>query len=158
MALPQYVKPDVESWLKKFRFSTPIKIRFSETDALGHLNNVSHFIYFEQGRLDYFSHLGIVDQLLDMSTGDMIVAADLECHYLAQIYFGEPLDLYVRSARLGRSSLDIEYALVLKEKNQLAAVGRGAVVYMDKKSNKSKPIPDGIRQAICNFEEEVLRK
>ena len=39
-----------EQWLEKFRFFTPIQVRFSDTDQLGHINNVSYFSYFEYGR------------------------------------------------------------------------------------------------------------
>ncbi len=39
--------------LGTFKFHTPIRIRFGETDANRHVNQVSYFIYIEQARMDY---------------------------------------------------------------------------------------------------------
>ncbi len=36
---------DFEAWRKSFYFHIDIRIRFSETDMFGHMNNVSSFIY-----------------------------------------------------------------------------------------------------------------
>jgi acyl-CoA thioester hydrolase len=147
-----YVQPDMQSWLAKFRFSIPIKVRYSETDMTGHVNNVSYFIYFEQARFDYIDYLGISDRLFNEET--VMVVADLECTYLAQIFIREPLRLYVRSAKIGRSSLDMEYAFVQEETGELKAVGRGAVVYMSPKDGKSVPLPEDLKDKIQAFEQQ----
>ncbi|CAM3022684.1 thioesterase family protein [Paenibacillus sediminis] len=145
-----YVQPDPQGWLQKFQFSIPIKVRYSETDLLGHLNNVSYFIYFEQGRVDYLEHLELSDSLFNQET--ISVVADLECQYLGQIFIKDPLKLHVRIAKLGRSSFDLEYAVVQALTGELKAVGRGAMVYIDTKSGKSLPLPDDARAKIIAFE------
>ncbi|MBI2455351.1 MAG: acyl-CoA thioesterase, partial [candidate division NC10 bacterium] len=48
---------DLDALLSKFKFSTPIRVRFCETDANRHVNQVSYFVYVEQARMDYFAHL-----------------------------------------------------------------------------------------------------
>ena len=78
------------------------------------------------------------------------VVADLECQYLAQLYLKDPLMLHVRVANIGRSSIDVEYAVVVNQK--LKAAGRGAIVLMDTESGKSTPIPDFAREKILSFE------
>ncbi|TVY08607.1 acyl-CoA thioesterase [Paenibacillus cremeus] len=148
-AIP-YIQPDAQGWLAKFHFSIPIKVRYCETDMAGHLNNVSYFIYYEQGRVDYLEQLGLSDVLFNART--VSVTADLECQFLAQVLKKEPLMLYVRVAKLGRSSFDLEYALTESSTGQLKAVGRGAMVYIDKASEKSIPLPDVVREAIAKYE------
>jgi acyl-CoA thioester hydrolase len=145
-----FVQPDPQGWLYKFHFSIPIKVRYFETDMLGHVNNASYFIYFEQGRVEYREALGVADELSNEEK--VSVAADLECKYLAQIYIKEPLRLHVRVAKLGRSSYDIEYALVESDTGQLKAAGRGAMVYIDKKTGRSIPLPETARKKIIDFE------
>jgi acyl-CoA thioester hydrolase len=145
-----YVQPDAEGWLAKFRFAIPIKPRYFETDLLGHVNNVSYFIYFEQGRVEYLEHLGLAERLFNEE--QVSVVADLECQYLAQIYLKDPLRLHVRIAKIGRSSYDIEYALTHADTGQLKAAGRGAMVYIDKQTGRSLPLPDDIRQQISDYE------
>lgn len=145
-----YVQPDLQGWLEKFHFSIPIKVRYSETDMTGHLNNVSYFIYFEQGRVEYLENLQMNNYLFNEES--VCVVGDLECHYLAQILLKEPLKLHVRMAKLGRSSFDVEYALVEAATGQLKAVGRGAMVHIDKKSGKSIAVPDIVREKVSSFE------
>jgi acyl-CoA thioester hydrolase len=144
------IQPNAKEWLEKFHFSIPLKVRYSETDMLGHLNNVSYFIYFEQGRLDYLEHLSLTDYLFNEEA--ITVVADLECQYLAQVYLKEPLRLHIRTASLGRSSLNLEYALIEETTGQLKAVGRGAIVRIDTKSGKSSRLPEAARDIIRSFE------
>lgn len=143
-----FIQPDPQSWLNSFHFSIPIKIRYCETDMLGHVNNVSYFMYFEQGRIEYFENLGLTDELF--SEKQVSVVADLECQYLAQMYLKDPLVLHVKVAKIGRSSMDVQYAIVVN--SQLKAAGRGTIVLMDTKSGKSTPIPDEARKKISSFE------
>ena len=35
-----------------------ISVRFGETDALGHINNTSYFIYLEEARIRFFESIG----------------------------------------------------------------------------------------------------
>ncbi|MGF9713357.1 acyl-CoA thioesterase [Paenibacillus sp. JMULE4] len=149
-----FVQPDPQSWLEKFHFSIPIKVRYCETDLLGHVNNVSYFMYFEQGRIEYFEHLALTEDLFNDKT--VSVVANLECQYLASIYLRDPLKLHIRTANIGRSSLDLEYALAVN--GQLKAAGRGTIVLVDTNSGKSTPIPDAAREAIRSFEERSIEQ
>lgn len=158
MGLPQYIKPDIETWLKSFRFKTTFRTRFSETDAFGHINNVSYFTYFEQARIDYFEHLQLFNHLNNIkelqgeANDNLIVTASLECNYLAQLFYGQDIDIYVRTSRLGNSSLDLEYAIVERENKKLVAVGTGAIVNINGKTNKSEPLPSFIKDKINEYE------
>lgn len=149
--MERIVSPDQSTWLSMFRFNTPIKIRFSETDAFGHVNNISYFIYFEQARVDYLQELGIDRELLT-NKDFLVVTADLYCQYLEEIYFGEEIDVKLRAAKLGRSSFDLEYAIVKKSNNRLAAVGRGAIVFIGRQDKKSAPIPQHLREKLISYE------
>jgi acyl-CoA thioester hydrolase len=42
-------------WEETFTFSHSIKVRFSETDMFGHLNNTVPFVYFEEERIQFFN-------------------------------------------------------------------------------------------------------
>lgn len=148
---PTFIQPDPQNWLEKFHFSLPIKIRYCETDMLGHVNNVSYFMYFEQGRIEYFENLELTETLFGEQA--VSVVADLECQYLAQLYLKDPLTLHVRVANIGRSSIDVEYAIVVNQ--QLKAAGRGAIVLVDTQSGKSMPIPDFAREKILSLEGNI---
>jgi acyl-CoA thioester hydrolase len=153
-----YIQPNKEEWLNKFMFETKVKVRFSETDAFGHVNNVSHIIYFEQARLDYLQEIDVLSYFMDPKCPSIIVTADIHCHYLGQIYFGEQLAIRVRTAKLGHSSIDVQYAIVQESNQKVLATGRGAVVHVDKKTGKSIPWSDKLRNQIIKYElNEVLQ-
>ncbi|WMT38852.1 thioesterase family protein [Paenibacillus sp. D2_2] len=152
MKKESFIQPDLKSWLHKFHFSIPIKVRYCETDMLGHVNNVSYFMYFEQGRIEYFENLGLFAELFGEER--VAVVADLECQYIAQMYRSDKVEMHVRVASLGRSSLDVEYAVVVED--TLKAAGRGAVVLIDTNNGKSTPIPEEVKQVITAFEGESL--
>lgn len=147
---------DLAQWSTQFRFFTPIQVRFSDTDMLGHINNVSYFSYFEHGRIAYLEELGLTRYLLQSPTepGGYIVTANLECQYLREIHFGKDVRLGVRVSRIGTSSLDIEYALFLTEEEIIAAIGRGTVVYVNPATGKSQPLPEQAKELIRSFEKE----
>lgn len=141
MRLPNYIK-DLEEWKSEFSFSTDIKIRFSETDMFGHVNNVSPFIYFEEARTDYFNEL---QYLLNDSSGSIPIVADLQCDYHKELYFGNTLKLYVKVNSTGNSSLDIHY-LGINENEEICLTGRGALVNIDPQTKKAVPLGDRLKE------------
>src|SRR5699024_12819649 len=68
---------DMKEWRSEFQFYIPVKIRFSETDMFGHMNNVSPFIYFEEARIDFMKHVGIFN--LSTDPASVPIVADLQC-------------------------------------------------------------------------------
>jgi acyl-CoA thioester hydrolase len=158
MAKATYIQPSPKEWVEKFTFKIPINIRYSETDMSGHLNNVTHLIYFEQGRVDYFDALSIGDEVLHADAELMIVAADVACHYLEQVFFRDKLQLGVRIAHLGNSSMEFEYCLLNEDTERLVAAGRGTIVLVGKSTGRSAPIPESVKKAIMAFEKmEVVK-
>lgn len=136
---------DFDVWQKEFTYSVPITVRFSETDMFGHVNNVSAFIYFEEARIAFLKHKGLFHE--DMMYETVPVVADLQCHYMAQIFFGETIDMYVKVHSVGNSSIDIHYKAV-KENGDICLIGRGKLVNMDGKTGKSVPLTDAQRATL----------
>lgn len=155
MRYPDFVQPDLRSWLKQFHFSTSLRTRFSETDAFGHINNVSYFIYLEQARIDYMQQLNAVNEVF-YQKDYMIVTANLEIHYLSPLYHGQMINIHVRTSRLGKSSFELEY--VIEKNGTVAAVGKGALVFIDKKNNQSAPLPEKFVHEIMTLEGMIVEK
>jgi len=138
---------DFESWKNEFTFYTEIKIRFSETDMIGHVNNVSPFIYFEQARIEFMMEKGIFTEKSIQTT--IPIVADLQCDYLEQLYFGNVLKIYVKANSVGNSSLDIHY-LGLNEEGKPCLTGRGRLVNIDVKSGTPAKFTEEERQRILS--------
>lgn len=127
-----------EKWEEEFSFFRTIKVRFSETDMFGHLNNSSAFVYLEEARIEYLKHIGLMKKYLEPNNDLMIVAADMQCDYLKQVYFDEKLSVYVKAQSIGNSSVDLHY-LAKNEKGEPCLSGRGILVQISKVTGKGSP-------------------
>ncbi|HLR08342.1 MAG TPA: thioesterase family protein [Bacillota bacterium] len=138
---------DLEQWRKGFSFSIPIKVRFSETDMFGHMNNVSPFIYFEQARIEFLQNIGLFG---DTSTSEGIpIVADLQCDYHKQIFFNETIDLYVKVNHVGNTSFDMHY-MALNHEDEICLTGRGRMVHVNPASGKPLPLSETMKEKLLN--------
>ncbi|WP_152654783.1 thioesterase family protein [Oceanobacillus sp. CFH 90083] len=134
------------AWEKEFSFYVPISIRFSETDMYGHVNNISPFIYFEEARIAYLNSIGFLSK--DMRQKDGIVVADLQCNYLKELYFGDIIRVYVKTASVGTTSFDIHYK-VMKE-DEIVLTARGRLVYMDTEKKAPKKLSAELKEKLMD--------
>ncbi|MCM3596447.1 acyl-CoA thioesterase [Metabacillus idriensis] len=133
-----YIQLPFKEWKDTFSFYFQVKVRFSETDMFGHMNNTAPISYFEEARIEFFKHAGLMDNWLKKD-GELIpVVADIQCDYVKQVFFDEKIRLYVKVASIGNSSMDLHYCAV-NEKNEVCFTGRGTVVQISKYNGKSVP-------------------
>ena len=130
-----------EEWASDFNFFVEVKVRFSETDMYGHLNNTVPFTYFELARIEYLQSTGMMKDWDSKNSETIIVVADLQCDFLRQVYFNEKLKIYVKAASVGSSSIDVHY-LGKNEKDEPVFTGRGALVQINPKTGKSVPLTE----------------
>ncbi len=95
----------------------------------GHVNNVSPFIYFEEGRIAFFAAKGLFQNMSE-DVDRIPVVADLQCDYHKQMFFGQTLKLFVKVHHIGKTSLDIHY-LMVNEKEEVCITGRGRIVQIN---------------------------
>ncbi|CAM3820620.1 acyl-CoA thioesterase [Alkalicoccus chagannorensis] len=140
MGMPAYIQNPAE-WQEGFTFFDHARVRFSETDAFGHVNNTVAFVYFEQARINYFQSLGLMQDWMEGES--IIVTGDLQCDYHRQVTFGEALTIGVKTASVGRTSIDVHY-MVTNEKQELCMTGRGRIVQIHKQTGQSHPWSDAV--------------
>ncbi|WP_163101311.1 acyl-CoA thioesterase [Peribacillus alkalitolerans] len=127
---------NLREWEAAFSFSYPIKVRFSETDMFGHLNNTVPFTYFEMARIEFLKTLGFMQDWVKPTNETIPVVADLQCDFLQQVFFDENLQIYVKASQVGNSSVDIHY-MGKRENGQICFTGRGTMVQISRLTGKS---------------------
>jgi acyl-CoA thioester hydrolase len=138
--------------LTEFRFSTSIRVRYSDLDAQGHVNSARYFTFMEEARLHYAQALGLWTALQDfMGVGQIV--AEATCTYLRPVFLGQTVEVAVRIARMGTKSMTTEYRLTVGAEE--VATGRTVQVTYDFKNQRSLPIPDTWRQRIEAYESGV---
>jgi acyl-CoA thioester hydrolase len=113
----------------------------------GHVNNTTVFTYFEEARIEFFKSIGLMQNWLKPESKLIPVVADLQCDYLAQTYFDELLQVYVKVNQIGSTSIDLHY-FIQKQDGTPAFVGRGTVVQISKENGKPEVWDDHCRQCI----------
>lgn len=135
-----------------FRFKSPVQMRWSDCDMLGHVNNAVYLTYSEQSRTEYCNNLGWDWQ------EDGIILAKVEIEFKKPILYTDKPFIYTRVSRLGNKSFDME-TIILDEKNEkaeLVANIRSVLVMWHYKTNVTFPISDELRAKIIAFEGRAL--
>lgn len=146
--MPKHISyiEDFESWISDFKFFISVRVRFSETDLFGHVNNTVPFIYFEQARIEFLKSVNVLFDLTHAEPQYVPVVADLQCDFLKEMFFNDDLKVYVKAARIGTSSVDLHY-LITRE-DDICATGRGTLVKINKQTGKSAPWTDEERERL----------
>ena len=135
--------------MTEFRFSTSIRVRYSDLDAQGHVNSARYFTFMEEARLHYAQALGLWTAVKDfMGVGQIV--AEATCTYIQPVFLGQTVDVAVRIARMGTKSMTTEYRLTVGADE--VATGRTVQVTYDYQNQRSIPIPDAWRQRIEAYE------
>jgi len=139
--------------LTDYKYKTPITLRFSDIDAVGHVNNAIYLTYFEEARLRYF-HEAIK---WDWSKSGIIVGRS-EVTYHKPIMLRDEVRCYVRTSRIGNSSFDMMHVLVrvTPQGEEICTTGKSVLISYDYKANKSVPIPQGERARMIAYDEPGL--
>ncbi|GCL71857.1 acyl-CoA thioesterase [Paenibacillus naphthalenovorans] len=126
---------------------TEIRTRYCESDALGHINNVSYFIYFEQARVDFMLDTGMV-----LPSGKFpFLVASLHCEYKKQIYIHQTLTIHTYVMEIGRSSFKLGHEIHDKDSNELLAVGEAVLVSYDLIVQQTTRLTDELRLKLENY-------
>lgn len=129
--------------MEGFPIRVPIQVRFSDLDALGHVNNAAYLSYLELARIAYFQKV-----LPDWLFGGHFVLARVEIDYKKPLFLEDQVEVLARAVRLGRSSFTLEY-LVLKNGEE-AARALSVQVYLE--NGRPTPLPEALKKAIEELE------
>jgi acyl-CoA thioester hydrolase len=130
--------------LSGFPYVWPVEVRFRDLDALGHVNNAVFLTYLESARIGYWLELTGRTGL----AGVDVILARVEIDYRSQANYREQLDVGVRIAAVGQSSVTMELKVVAREPQRLIAESRNVMVFFDYAANRSRPLPDELRRKL----------
>lgn len=99
----------------------PISTRWHDNDIYGHVNNVTYYAFFDTAVNTYLIERGG----LDIQGGEVIgLVVSSSCDYFAPVAFPQRIEMGLRVARLGNSSVQYELALFLEGQREACAAGR----------------------------------
>jgi acyl-CoA thioester hydrolase len=134
---------------KDFWFHHPFRVRYAEVDAQSVVFNAHYLTYFDTAITEYFRTIGydyygeVTRTGIDFHTVRSVV------EYKAPIRFDEEIEVCVRIAKVGRSSITLALAIFAKGAgDDLRATGEIVWVSTDQKTRKSVPVNEALRNLI----------
>ena len=121
---------------------TKIVPRVSETDGVGHINNVFVPIWFEAGRREIFR---IFSPKLDFINWKLALVK-VTVEYVDQLYLAEDVDVKTGIEKVGNSSFTIKEEI--HQTNRICAKGQAIYVNYNFRDKKSEPISNEIRNRL----------
>lgn len=141
---------------ENYRFSTDIRVRLPETDAMGIVFHGAFFTYLEVGRMDYVRNLGLAGSHAQPIRDFANVVARACCDFRSSARFDDPLVVHVRIAEIRKTSFRFEFLIVHKSEARVVAEGHTVHVAIDAATGKPVPVPDSFREKIRKFEGAAL--
>jgi acyl-CoA thioester hydrolase len=135
-----------------FKFAARTRVGFSDTDAQGIVYYGRYMPYFDLARVEYHRNL---DMLRTGPGDEQFVMRAMAVEYHAPARFDDEIEVDVRIARIGTSSVTYEFAAYLRG-DVLAVTATQTVVHVDLTSHTPCAVPDRWRERIRSFEGDDL--
>jgi acyl-CoA thioester hydrolase len=134
-----------------FKYSALTRVWFSDTDAQGVVYYGRYLPYFDHARTEYHRHLGPVE----LGDAEFVMRAS-SVEYHAPARFDELIEVFVRLARIGRTSMTYECAAYRLPDDVLMVTATQTAVLIDRAQRRPAPIPDELRSRLRGFERSDL--
>ncbi|EPL62995.1 MAG: acyl-CoA thioesterase [Pseudomonas sp.] len=130
---------------RDYKHFQPITTRWHDNDIYGHVNNVVYYGFFDTAVNNYLIQQGG----LDIQDGDIVgFVVSSACDYFASIAYPDLIEVGLRVAKLGNSSVQYELAIFRGGEQEASAAGRFVHVFVERASNRPTAIPPRLRAAL----------
>ncbi len=128
-----------------YKHFSAITTRWADNDAYGHVNNVVYYSWFDTAVNRYLIEAGV----LDLQHGTVIgLVVESHCNYFAPLAFPQMVEVGIRVARLGDTSVRYEIGLFASGVSLSAACGHFVHVYVDRQTQRPTPLPPAFIRAL----------
>lgn len=133
-----------------FSFFHSLRVRWAEVDMQGIVFNGNYLTYFDVAFTEYWRETGLPNVLQQARDGRELFARKATIEYLAPARFDDVLNIGVRCAGLGRTSVRFVLEIHLGEQHLIS--GELVYVYADTAARKGVPVSEEWRAVLSRFE------
>lgn len=139
-----------------FRFVYRHKVRWVECDPQWIVFNGHYLTFFDVAVTEYARAVGLPNVVTQQKTGKEFFARKSVVEYHAPAKYDDDLQIHVRVAYLGNSSL--KFILEIYVGDVLATSGEMIYVCVDSKTRTSTPLPEDWKQAVLDYEVKEVER
>src|SRR6187431_357958 len=132
-----------------FKYSALARVGFSDTDAQGIVYYGRYMPYFDLARVEYVRHLELLFQGYE---GRQFVTRAASVEYHAPARFDDLLEVFVRTRRIGRTSVTSAFAVHRVADDDLMCVAEQTLVLVELAARRPVSIQEAYRAPVRGFE------
>lgn len=131
--------------------TTPVRVRYAETDQMGVVYYANYLVWFEIGRVELLRSLGLAYRQMEIDHGLMLPVIEASCRYRSPARYDDDILIETHPSLLRGSVLIFTYRILRSQEAdaepQLLAEGETVHVVCDDKFQR-KPLPEQYATAI----------
>lgn len=132
----------------------PLRPRFRDTDAMGHINNAVYVTYLEVARQEYWRAFMESDNYRVVP----FILAHVTIDFRSEALMHETLELCIRCAFIGGKSFGFEYLIRESKAQRVVVEAKSVQVFYDYTTKQSMPCPEDLRRRLEAFEGRPLHR
>lgn len=136
----------------RWTVTAPLRPRFRDTDAMGHINNAVYVTYIEVARQEYWRAFTNNQNYKSVP----FILARVEVDFRSEALMHEMLELCIRCSYIGGKSFGFEYAIRELTSQRLVVAARSVQVMYDYTTKTSVLFPPELKLQLEAFEGRSL--
>jgi len=132
----------------------PLRPRFRDTDAMGHVNNAVYVTYLEVARQEYWRALTQDPNYRVVP----FILAHVTIDFRSEALMHETLELCIRCAFVGGKSFGFDYVIRESSSGRVVVEANTVQVFYDYAAKRTIPCPEDLRTRLQTFEGRTLTK
>lgn len=138
----------------KWTVVAPLRPRFRDTDAMGHINNAVYVTYLEVARQEYWRAFKDDENYRVVP----FILARVEIDFRSEALMHETLELCIRCSFIGGKSFGFDYEIREQKSQRLVVKATSVQVFYDYAAKASIPCPPEMRARFEAFEGRALSR
>lgn len=138
--------------LEGYPVTLEVPVAWGEMDAMGHVNNIVYFRYFESARIAYFEKMGLIDYMKQTGVGPIL--ATTSCRFRIPLSYPDQVLIGAKVTSVEEDRFIMHYLVVSRRHGKPAAEGEGVIVPFNYRERKKVLVPEELRQRIRELEKE----
>ena len=128
---------------------TPIQLRFNDVDQMGHVNNAVIMEFFDLGKSEFFTAVGLPPEEGEFTV--MVVHVEVDFH--TQILYHDRIHVTTRVDGFGTKSLRVVQQVVNTATGEPCATCKTVMAGYSRTTRRATVIPDTIKDRIHRYQE-----
>jgi acyl-CoA thioester hydrolase len=140
--------------LKDYPVVIEFPVAWGEMDAMGHVNNIVYFRYFESARIAYFEKMDLISYMTETGIGPIL--GEISCRFKIPLSYPDKVHIGAKVVSIQEDRFIINHLVVSAKHQRVAAEGDGVIVAFNYREGKKVTVPDVVKKRIFEIEKSAL--